>query len=172
MLRVAVGGVLGVQIVEGGDLVIRHLPPLAVVQAQQGRVALDVGEHLAAAGLLVAVDVVVGDVVKAAVGVGPAPCVEFLLAVGRALVLAFLCKIGFLRQRGIFLAPLVGVVVVLVLELGPEVILAVQPAPQLLQVLAALVQGGEDARSRHPLRISPGCPGSRCGRRWPCSASR
>ena len=145
VLRVAVGGVLGVQVVEGGDLVIRHLPPLAVVQAQQGRVALDVGEHLAAAGLLVAVDVVVGDVVKAAVGVGPAPCVEFLLAVGRALVLAFLCKIGFLRQRGIFLAPLVGVVVVLVLELGPEVILAVQPAPQLLQVLAALVQGGEDA---------------------------
>lgn len=51
VLRVAVGAVLGVQVVEGGDLVIRHLPPLAVVQAQQGRVALDVGEHLAAAGL-------------------------------------------------------------------------------------------------------------------------
>lgn len=120
----------GVDIVEDGNFVIRHLASLAAVQPQEGRVALDVGKHLPVPGRLVSVDVVVVDVPEATVGIGARPGVEFLRPglVGRDIPALFR-KVRSIGQRGIFFAPLVVVVVLLVLKLGPEIVFAVPARP-------------------------------------------
>ena len=92
MLGVAVGGVLGVQVVENGDLLVRHLLPLAVVQTEERGVGFRVHIALNAAGVLVAVDVVVAHVAEAGVGDIPAH-VRLGIAVARAPIGALFRKV-------------------------------------------------------------------------------
>ena len=93
VLRVAVGSVLRVEVVEGLHHILRQVFPAAVGGGVQGSRPAEIVQSLHALRVLVAVDVIVENITVAGVRVGTRPCVELCLAGLRALILAAVVEV-------------------------------------------------------------------------------